>query len=186
MLRVIFFALFIASAVTAHTAILDMNSKNVSAPYEIDDAEHSKAIYSELDGDPDFYKLVEEQPFDFYVGITAAKIEGFALKSQFSFDVYDSSMKLLDKRDGLKFEWWAWYEKWGKKWYWVGPEIGADFKSTDQYPAGTYYIKVHNSDNKGKYVLAVGDDERFGIGTMLKLRGIMKETSEIFWESEGC
>ena len=74
----------------------------------------------------------------------------------------------------------------GKKWYWVGPQIGADFKSTDQYSAGTYYIKVYNKDNKGKYVLAVGDDERFGIGTMLKLRGIMKETSEIFWESEGC
>jgi hypothetical protein len=186
MLRVVFCALFIASAVTAHTPVLDMNSKSVSAPYVIDDAEHSKAIFSALDGDPDFYKLVEGQPFDFYVGITAAKIEGCALKSQFSFDVYDSSMKLLDKRDGSKFEWWAWYEKWGKKWYWVGPQIGADFKSTDQYSAGTYYIKVYNKDNKGKYVLAVGDDERFGIGTMLKLRGIMKETSEIFWESEGC
>ena len=97
MLRFVFFALFIASAVTAHTPVLDMNSKNVSAPYEIDDAEHSKAIYSELDGDPDFYKLDEEQPFDFYVGITAAKFEGCALKSQFSFEFYDHSMRLLDK-----------------------------------------------------------------------------------------
>ena len=36
--------------------VLDMNVKNESAPYLIDDAEHSKAIYSELDGDPDFYR----------------------------------------------------------------------------------------------------------------------------------
>ena len=185
MLRFVFL-LFIASAVTAHTPVLDMNAKNESAPYLIDDAEHSKAIYSELDGDPDFYKLDEEQPFDFYVGITTAKMEGCTLKSKFSFDVYDSSMRLLDKRDGSKFEWSAWFEKWGKKWYWVGPQIGADFKSTSQYPAGTYYLKIYNDDNKGKYVLAVGDDERFGIGSMLKLLGIMKETSEIFWNSEGC
>ena len=41
------------------------------------------------------------------------------------------------------------------KWYWVGPEYGADFKSTNVFEAGTYYLRVFNNDNSGNYVLAI-------------------------------
>jgi len=176
----------IATATAAHVPILAIEGKTVDAPYTIEDAEHSKAIYSILDGDADFYRIDESKPFDFYVGLTAAKLEGCALPQTFSFEIFDSDMTLIDSRDGSSVEWWSWYEEFGKKFYWVGPEIGKDFASTTVYPAGVYYIRVFNDANSGKYVLAVGDDERFGIGTLLTIGRTVRETSKIFWDEDDC
>ena len=98
----------------------------------------------------------------------------------------NANFEVIDGRSGTDFEWWEWSEPFGKKWYWVGPEIGADFKSTTVYPAGTYYVRVFNASNTGKYVLAIGDDERFGIGTLLTIRGTMRDTAAMFWDDTDC
>jgi len=176
----------IATATAAHVPILAIEGKTVDAPYIIEDAEHSTAIYSILDGDADYYKIDESKPFDFYVGLTAGKLEGCGLQQTFSFEIFDSEMTLIDSRDGSSVEWWSWYEEFGKKFYWVGPEIGENFASTTVYPAGVYYIRVFNDVNSGKYVLAVGDDERFGLGTLLTIRGTVRETAKVFWDEDDC
>lgn len=170
----------------AHVPVLDTDAKTREAPYLIDDAEHSKAIYAILDGDADYYKIEEEQPFDFYVGITAAKLEGCDLQQTFSFEVLNENFEVIDSRDGDSVEWWPWFEEFGKQWYWVGPEIGEDFASTSVYPAGTYYVRVFNRDNTGKYVFAIGDDERFGLGTLLTIRGVVRDTEALFWDESDC
>lgn len=175
-----------ATPALAHVPVLDTAPKTAAAPFVIDDAEHSKAIYAILDGDADYYRIEESQPFDFYVGITAAKLEGCALQQTFSYEVLDADMQVIDARDGSGFDWWPWFEEFGKQWYWVGPEIGKDFGSTTIYPAGTYYVRVFNAANTGKYVLAVGDDERFGLGTLLTIRGTVRETAAIFWDEADC
>jgi len=72
-----------------------------------------------------------------------------------------------------------------KKFYWIGPEYGAEFKSTNVYQAGEYLIRVFNSDNQGKYVLATGDIEKFGPLVIAKLPSIMPKVNK-FWDIENC
>jgi hypothetical protein len=170
----------------AHLPVLDTGPKTLATPFEIEDAEHSKAIYAILDGDADYYRLDESEPFDFYVGLTAAKLESCGLKATFSVDILDEDMELIDRRIGDDFEWWPWFEKFGKNWYWIGPEIGQDFRSTAQYPAGVYFVRVYNRTNTGKYVLAIGDDERFEASTFLKIRSTVAQTQAMFWDEADC
>ena len=89
------------------------------------------------------------------------KIDGCDDFVRFSFAVLDSDFHIIKEFDGQKYQWWEWYEPYGKKWYWVGPEYGKDFISSNVFDEGSYYIKVYNKDNIGKYVLAVGDIEKF-------------------------
>ena len=74
-----------AQQVAAHAPVLSAEAKTADAPFLIDNAEHSKAIYAILDGDADFYKIDEDQPFDFYVGLTAAKVGDCPLPQTFNF-----------------------------------------------------------------------------------------------------
>lgn len=177
-------------AASAHSPILhdDEASYTINSPFEIDDPEHSKAVYSELKGSPEYYKIVSSEPFRFYVGITQAKLENCDMQRSFSFDVLDNSMSKIDGRNGEDFEWWPWYEEFGRMWYWVGPEIGEDFKGTKIYQPGIYWIKVHNADNFGKYVLAIGDIERFGLGSIISLltNRTLNKLRDGWWDSELC
>lgn len=177
-------------AASAHSPILSDNeaSYTVNSPFEVEDPEHSKAIYSELKGAPEYFKIVSLEPFRFYVGITQAKLENCNMQRSFSFDVLDDTMSKIDGRNGEDFEWWPWYEEFGRMWYWVGPEIGEDFKGTKIYQPGTYWIKVHNSDNSGKYVLAIGDIERFGLGSIVSLltNRTLKKLRENWWDENLC
>lgn len=186
MLRLTTIIILLASGVAAHVPVLSIEKKTAEMPYDVEDAEHSLAIYAILDGEPHYYRIKEDQPFDFYVGLTAPKLSSCDLQTTFNIDVLNDQLELIDTRNGAEFDWWAWFEEFGKQWYWIGPEIGEDFKSTTIYPAGTYYIRVYNSDNTGKYVLAIGDDERFGLKTLLTLRKTVRETERIFWDEADC
>jgi len=171
----------------AHKPVLNENSSYPpDAPYEIEDPEISKAIYSTLSGDPHFYRIQSAEDFDFYSGILAAKIGDCALESKFSFEVLDSDFHLLYLADGENFVWSPWYEEYGKQWYWNGPEIGQNFASNKVFKAGTYYIKVFNDTNTGQYILAVGDIEKFSLTDIVGLIFSMGEIENEFWESKQC
>ena len=118
-----FLLLLLFTHVFAHKPVLNKNSTYpADAPYEIEDPEISKAIYSTLSGNPHYYRIQSEVNFDFYAGILAAKIGECALESKFSFEVLDSEFHRIDLADGENFEWTPWYEEYGKQWYWNGPE----------------------------------------------------------------
>ena len=179
-----------ATDTTAHAPVVNDKGLEylVEAPFEIEDPEHSKAIFSELRGSAQFFRIVSDRPFRIYVGITQAKLNSCEMQQSFSFEVLDNNMRRIDGRDGAELEWWPWYEEFGKTWYWVGPEIGKDFKGDQVYEAGTYWIRVFNSDNRGKYVLAVGDIEHFGIGTVagMVLNRTMKKIRSGWWDESQC
>ena len=186
-------ALSLATAAPAHAPVVNDKEAaySLEQPYVVDDPEHSKAIFSELQGAPQFYRITSDAPFRFYAGIMQAKLDGCEMTRTFSFDVYrvaNGKLKRIDGRDGSDFDWWPWYEEYGKTWYWVGPEIGADFKGNRTYEAGTYYIKVHNAENTGRYVVAIGDIEQFGVGTIasMLLNGTMKKVREGWWDEGLC
>ena len=179
-----------ASPILAHSPVINDGDEpmTVDAPYIIEEPEHSKAIFSELEGEPHYYQIVSPTPFKFYAGVTAPKLETCDLSQTFDLQILDANRNQIDERNGNSVEWWPWYEEYGKTWYWVGPEIGQDFKSDRQYEAGTYYVKVSNATNVGKYVLAVGDEERFGFGTIasMLLKGTMGKIREGWWDEDYC
>lgn len=156
-------------------------------PYIIKDPEISKAIYSTLDGAEHFYKIKSDEDFNMYAGITVAKQDDCPDEFQkFSFSILDENFNTLHAFDGESFKWWSWYEEYGKKWYWVGPEYGADFKSTNIFKKGTYYLKVNNNSNKGNYVLAVGDIEKFNALVIGKMMLVLPKINKKFWNKNNC
>lgn len=169
-------------------------------PYVIEEPEISLALYGELTGEPHYYKIDSKEEFDFYVGILTP-----LLKSEE--DTKDSQEGSLDPKNKVYFKildedkneitfegyqtgilkdhkWVPWYEEYGKQWYWTGPQIGKEFKHDDKfkdYNEGEYYIKVFNEENKGKYSLAVGDQEKFSIWDIFKLPSILPKINKL-WE----
>ena len=52
--------LVVASPILAHSPVINNGDEpmTVDAPYIIEEPEHSKAIFSELEGEPHYYKIV--------------------------------------------------------------------------------------------------------------------------------
>ena len=171
----------------AHQPVLnEQNYITFEDPYLIEKPEVSKAIYSTLKGKPHIFKISSSKDFKFYAGITVPKIEGCNQFEKFSFQVLDSNKKIIKNFDGESFKWWPWYEKYGKKWYWVGPEFGSNFMSKNTFAAGDYFIKIFNKKNKGNYVLATGDIEKFGPFVIAKLPFILPKINKKFWDKTKC
>jgi len=189
MIKNIFFFLiifFLFQKVNAHQPVLnETDPLSFEEPYVIEKPEISKAIYSTLNGSPHIYKISSDIPFKFYVGITVPKIDGCESFKKYSFQILDKDKKIIEEFDGESFKWWDWYEKYGKKWYWVGPETGEDFKSNETYQPGDYFIKVYSTDNIGNYVLATGDIEKFGPVVIAKMTLVLPKINKKFWGS-GC
>lgn len=177
-----------AGPLAAHQPVLpDANTAySRAAPYVVDDPETSKAIFATLTGEPHYYQISSAEEFDFYLGITAPRQEGCALTQTFSFELLDENFNRVTRMDGTQHDWTAWYEEFGRKWYWVGPEIGENFQSDRRARAGTYYVRVYNASNTGQYVLAVGDDERFPPGVIMRTIRIMPSINRAYWNPENC
>ena len=54
------------------------------------------------------------------------------------------------------------------------------------FPSGNYFIKVFNKNNKGNYVLATGDIEKFGPFVIAKLPFILSKVNKKFWDEVKC
>ena len=179
--------LFAITSSFAHQPILNSDGEiNSDKPYVIENPEISKAIYSTLEGSDHYYVISSEKPFNFYAGLTVPKINDCDDFLRFSFAVLDNDLHTIQEFDGQKYQWWKWYEPYGKKWYWVGPEYGKNFKSSNIFDAGTYYIKVFNKDNIGKYVLAVGDIEKFTPVVIAKTLVTLPIINKKFWDKNNC
>ncbi|MDC3360587.1 hypothetical protein OAY84_03015 [Candidatus Thioglobus sp.] len=179
--------LIFSSYSIAHKPVMNENSSYpADAPYEIEEPEISKAIYSTLTGEPHFYRIESETDFNFYAGILAAKIGECTLEEKFSFEVLDSDFHPLFMADGENFEWTPWYEEYGKQWYWNGPEVGKNFLSDRVFKAGTYYIRVFNNSNTGQYIIAVGDIEKFSFTDIVGLIFSMGKIEDEFWDPSLC
>ncbi len=170
----------------AHQPVLNDFESTRANPYVIEEPEVSKAIFSSLNGEAHYYQISSPVEFKFYAGITSPKIEDCEYYQRFAFSIFNEKMELIAEFNDDKFEWWPWYEEYGKKWYWIGPEFGEKFKSTTNFEAGTYYIKVYNESNSGNYVLAVGDDEKFTPMVILKLLFKLPKINKRFWDDVDC
>ena len=89
----------------------------------------------------------------FYASILTPKINETYIS--LSIDVFDKNNILIFKADGSNFNWVPWYEPYARDWYFKGPEIGKnvgkEFKTSINFNAGTYYIKVYNENTLNAY-----------------------------------
>jgi len=129
----------------------------------IEEPEVSKAYYGALKGAPEYYQIVSEHDFKFYVNILAPDLADS--KKDFKVEVYDGDYSQLPFLflDGETFVWEKYYEKYAGDSYYKGPEQRLELK------AGTYTIKVYSASNQGKYVLAVGEKETFGLAQIWEM-----------------
>lgn len=159
-------------------------------PYVIDEPEVSLALYGSLKGEDHYYKIDSDKDFNLYIGILTPKLDGESEpKNKVYFQVYDkdfNEIKFDNYPTGIvkDHKWTEWYERFGRKWYWVGPEVGTDLnKPIGLYPKGEYYIKVFNENKKGNYSLAVGYKEEFSLWDTFGyfFSGLSKKLDK-FWE----
>jgi hypothetical protein len=147
--------LLVLPLVSAHQPRLEMNIKNSEqSPILIEDPEISKAYYGELKGNPDYYKIVSDKPFSLYVNILVPDIAVENL-TRLSVEVKGASNNVIIFLNGTNSTWKEFYEPFGNDNYLKGPEARVNVS------AGSYQIKVFNSENVGKYSLAIGEIEEF-------------------------
>ena len=110
------FTVMLASwSVDAHQPVLNSESRTAKSPYIIEEPEISKAIFSELKGEPHYYRIDSDSRFEFYAGITVPKIDNCPISKKFSFEVLDADFELIERKDGENFNWWPWLCKTWRK-----------------------------------------------------------------------
>ncbi len=142
-------------AASAHQPRLELGVNSSQAnPIVIQNPEISQAWYGNLNGQPDYYKITSTKPFELLVNILVP--QGPGISSDFvSAQVTDSSGKTISNLGGNQSSWTPMFEEFGGDYYLQGPTFDQNVS------AGTYYIKVYNENNTGKYSLATGAIEAF-------------------------
>ena len=166
-----FFGTLILSLVTimayAHNPVIVKRNSSKENPVLIQKPEISYAYYGELAGEPHYYKIVSSKPFTLYVNILVPDYSPKTtpvIRHDMSFQVLkdetdstdlSKSGTLIFTAEGINSDWRRFYEKHGKDHYYLGTEF------EQKAGVGTYYIKVYNKNNSGKYSFATGKEEKF-------------------------
>lgn len=144
--------------VAAHQPRLAPSTAPIDNPIIIKKPEISQAFYGQLQGKPVYYMIESPKEFRLYVNILIPDNPG---ENQLVYaKILDDKGKTIKELG--PGEWKPYFEEFGGDYYLKGPEFN------ETIPAGKYYIMVFNEQNKGKYVLAVGDIEAFPADEALK------------------
>ena len=160
---ILLFVLFLSiCAVSAHQPRLEVGvNSSMSNPIVVKNPEISQAWYGNLKGQPDYYMISSDKPFELFANILVPQSPG--ISSDFvSAQITDSSGKTLALLGGNQSSWNPIFEEFGGDYYLQGPTFDQNVS------AGTYYIKVFNQNNTGKYSLATGAIEAFPPDESLK------------------
>jgi hypothetical protein len=151
----IFLYFFLAEKAFAHQPRL-VGEKNM---IEVTDPEISKAYYGKLVGSQAVYHIKANAPFNLYVNVLVPKAKD--AKKDISARILKNGAE-IGILDGVNYDWKEFYEPYGGDYYYQGPE----FKKYVE--AGDYKIEVYNSNNFGKYSLAIGEKESFPFTEIVK------------------
>jgi hypothetical protein len=176
------------NALSAHQPRLDTGVEvTVENPIIVENPEISQAFFGQLNGNPAYYQIKSDQPFQLYVNLLVPTSPGQG--GEFiSAEVTDQTGKLVMFLNGTNSTWTPYFEEFGGDYYLKGPEATLDV------PAGTYTIRVFNSQNQGKYSIAIGKIEAFPANEalaalftlpLLKQQFFAKPISTLFFEFVG-
>lgn len=144
---------------------------------EVQNPEISQAFYAKLSGSPQVYRIVSDKPLRLYVNLLVPALPG--IDTDVSAEVYSGSEapeNLLNKLDGPSFVWTKFFERFGGDTYLKGPEY------EEPVPAGTYLIRITSPDNLGKYAVAIGTEEKFPPGEILRTIVLLPKLKKTFFE----
>lgn len=169
---IIILLLLVRGAAYAHRPVIVKNKSSKENPVEVNEPEISWAFFGELQGAPHYYKIISQEPFNLYVNILVPDLspDGAAVtKHDMSFHVFHDNV-LIFTAQGLNEEWRRYYEEYGRDHYYWGPELDRNVDT------GTYYVEIFNSNNNGKYSLAIGKVEKFNffslMGAIIKAKSL--------------
>lgn len=128
------------------------NFVNRATKVTVYDPTVSKAYYGDLPGEPAVYEIRADSFFTLYVNILAPDIPG--ARTDFVVEVFKDGA-LFDVLDSTQVDWPPFYEPYGGDDYFKGPAL------REEVGPGFYEVRVSNPDNRGKYVLAIGELEEF-------------------------
>ncbi|MGL6298208.1 MAG: hypothetical protein ACRC1M_03465 [Methanobacteriaceae archaeon] len=148
------------SIVSAHQPRLASDNHSIESPIVVENPETSQAFYGELNGNPVYYKITSPQEFRLYLNILVPDVPGASTELT-SFQILDGNKQEIANFNGKNNTWTSYFEEFGGDYYLKGSQYNETQK------AGTYYIKIYNENNQGKYSLAVGDIEEFPVGESL-------------------
>jgi len=144
----------------------------------IKDPEISRAFYDSLIGKPRTYQIESTKEFELYVNILVPRSSN--PEGRYSAEVYlieGSRRKPVGtlKQDSVK--WKEFYEPYAGDYYIMGPELKR------RVPAGHYEIVVFSGQNRGKYVLAVGEKEEWDLKATVKALVVLPKLKIDFFKT---
>jgi len=154
-LSLIFITFIIPTTIFAHQPnYVDKQVEIINTEPDI-----SKAYYGELAGAEATYKIYATSALKLFVQILSPKIQN--ANKDFTVLIKDNKNNSIAYLATSTEGWKSMYEEYAGDWYWQGPS----FKKI--IPAGSYDIIVSNSNNIGKYSLAIGETESFPVNKFL-------------------
>lgn len=147
---------------SAHLSRIIYNEAN---EIQIKEAEVSQAFYDELGGNPRNYLISSNADFNLYINFLVPAYSNpggkYSAKVFLIENGLEEEIAFVDGQ--TDFIWQEFYEPFGRDYYLKGPEFEKIL------PAGNYKIAVFSYENKGKYVLAVGKEEKFSLIEILNV-----------------
>ncbi|MBI1866421.1 MAG: Type 1 glutamine amidotransferase-like domain-containing protein [Candidatus Staskawiczbacteria bacterium] len=169
------FCLFFGFAQPA-SAYLPRIIYNQSTDIQVKEPEVSQVFYDELGGSPRNYLIHSDKDFNLYINLLvpaysnsngrySAKI--FLVKNTptTSGQAEDEEISFIDGQ--TDFLWKEFYEPFGRDYYFLGPEFEKNLSS------GDYKITIFSYENRGKYVLSIGKEEKFSLIEILNIYWVM-------------
>jgi hypothetical protein len=155
LLIIIIFAFLCPQLAHAHQPHIVTGSDTTA----VQNPEVSQAFYGKLDGKPHTFAISSSSQLDLYVSLLIPVAPGAA--DNISATITDASGKTIADIDGVNAPWKNFYEPFAGDDYKQGPEFEKQVQASD------YSVKIHNTDNTGKYVVAIGKIESFPLSEIM-------------------
>jgi hypothetical protein len=169
------FSISFTSKATAHQPrIVYKQQIPQTNPVIVRNPEISQAFYAELKGQPEYYTVISDKEFNLYVRILSPKIKDAS--KDFTAEII-KDVNVIAVLNGSGSTWTEFYEPFVGDSYWMGPEF------VRHQPKGEYQVKIYNSENRGKYVLVVGQAESFPLNETLKMFVTLPQLKHYFGKS---
>lgn len=145
---------------------------NQSNDIQVKNPETSQTFYDELGGNPRNYLISSDVDFNLYINFLVPASSNSNGRYSAKVFLIKDPLKSLEQSeeeevafiDGqTNFLWQEFYEPFSRDYYFKGPEFKKNMS------AGDYKITVFSYENRGKYVLVVGSEEKFSLIEILNI-----------------
>ena len=149
------------TAVTAHQPRIELGLNNtIAEPLIIENPELGQAFYGNLKGHPDYYQINSNKSFELVISTLVPASSGLG-GSLPSITVKDCNKRNIIDINGDNSTWTPFVGEF-HDYYLEGSEV------TKNLTAGTYNIEVYNTNNKGKYLMIIGNETVLSVDDSLQ------------------